>query len=104
MRSGPAQAFSEAVATFGLVMTILGGLRFRPDAIPMLVGLYITSAYWFTASTSFANPAVALARSMSDSFAGIAPSSLYAFITAEFAGAVAAASLCAWLFQQEKPR
>ena len=73
LRDGPAQAFSEGVATFGLIAAILGSLRFRPEATPFVVGLYITSAYWFTASTSFANPAVTLARSLSDTFAGIAP-------------------------------
>ena len=101
LRDGPAQAFSEAVATFGLIGTVLGALRFRPDATPVMVGLYITSAYWFTASTSFANPAVTLARSFSDTFAGIAPSSAPAFIAAQIAGAVAAAHLFRWLFRQE---
>lgn len=90
LRDGPAQAFSEAVATFGLVLTILGTLRARPDFTPAAVGLYITSAYWFTASTSFANPAVTLARSLSDTFAGIAPASAPAFIAAQLAGAVTA--------------
>ncbi|MBS0408741.1 MAG: aquaporin family protein [Proteobacteria bacterium] len=90
LRGGPAQAFSEAVATFGLVLTILGTLRARPDFTPAAVGLYITSAYWFTASTSFANPAVTLARSLSDTFAGIAPASAPAFIAAQLAGAVTA--------------
>jgi glycerol uptake facilitator-like aquaporin len=71
LRDGPAQAFSEFVATFGLIATILGGVRFCPDRVPVVVGLYIASAYWFTASTSFANPAVTIARALSDSFAGI---------------------------------
>lgn len=102
LRDGPAQAFSEAVATFGLIGTILGSLRFRPDATPALVGLYITSAYWFTASTSFANPAVTLARSLSDTFAGIAPSSAPAFVAAQGVGAVAAAYFFRWLFRQER--
>ena len=93
LRDGPAQGLSEAVATFGLIGTILGALRFRPDATPMLVGLYITCAYWFTASTSFANPAVTLARSLSDTFAGIAPSSAPQFILAQLIGAVFAAGL-----------
>lgn len=101
LREGPAQGLSEAVATFGLIGTILGALRFRPDATPMLVGLYITSAYWFTASTSFANPAVTLARSLSDTFAGIAPSSAPPFILAQLIGAVVAAGLFGWLL---KPR
>jgi glycerol uptake facilitator-like aquaporin len=102
LRDGPAQAFSEGVATFGLIAAILGSLRFRPETTPTIVGLYITSAYWFTASTSFANPAVTLARSLSDSFAGIAPSSVPAFLLAQIAGAVAAAGLCGWLFTKEK--
>jgi glycerol uptake facilitator-like aquaporin len=97
LRDGPAQTFSEGVATFGLVMTILGALRFRPDFTPAAVGLYITAAYWFTASTSFANPAVTLARSLSDTFAGIAPSSAPAFIAAQVAGALAASIVMAWL-------
>ena len=93
VRTGGAQWFAEAVATFGLIGTILGALRFRPDATPMLVGLYMTCAYWFTASTSFANPAVTLARSLSDTFAGIAPSSAPQFILAQLIGAVFAAGL-----------
>lgn len=101
LREGPAQAFSEAVATFGLIIAIRGSIRFRPEATPMIVGLYITSAYWFTASTSFANPAVTIARSLSKTFAGIAPASAPAFITAQFAGAAVAAALCNWLFKQE---
>jgi glycerol uptake facilitator-like aquaporin len=99
LRDGPAQAFSEAVATFGLIATILGTLRFRPAFTPVAVGLYIASAYWFTASTSFANPAVTLARSLSDTFAGIAPSSAPAFIAAQIAGAVAATGLFSWLLK-----
>jgi glycerol uptake facilitator-like aquaporin len=101
LRDGPHQAFSEAVATFGLVATILGAIRFRPEATPMLVGLYITAAYWFTASTSFANPAVTLARSLSDSFAGIAPTSAPAFIVAQVAGALAAWALMGWLLRED---
>jgi glycerol uptake facilitator-like aquaporin len=103
LRDGPAQAFSEGVATFGLIAAILGAVRFRPEATPMIVGLYITSAYWFTASTSFANPAVTLARSLSDSFAGIAPPSVPAFIAAQIAGALLATLLCGWLFAKEQP-
>ncbi len=87
-RSGPSQWFSEAIATFGLILTILGGLRQKPDAVPVLVGLYITAAYWFTASTSFANPAVTIARSISDTFAGIAPENAPMFILAQCIGAV----------------
>jgi glycerol uptake facilitator-like aquaporin len=97
LRGGPAQAFSEAVATFGLILAILGALRFRPQATPAIVGLYIASAYWFTASTSFANPAVTLARAFSDTFAGIAPSSVPAFVAAQLMGAVAALLVCRWL-------
>ena len=97
LRDGPAQAFSEAVATFGLIGTILGTLRFRPEVTPLAVGLYITAAYWFTASTSFANPAVTIARALSDTFAGIAPSSAPAFIAAQFVGALVAAGLFGWL-------
>ena len=99
LRDGPAQAFSEAVATFGLVLTILGTLRFRPTFTPAAVGLYITAAYWFTASTSFANPAVTLARSLTDTFAGIAPTSAPAFIAAQLAGAAVATILGGWLFR-----
>ncbi len=99
LRDGPAQAFSEFVATFGLIAAILGGVRFRPDATPMIVGLYITAAYWFTASTSFANPAVTVARSLSDTFAGVAPSSAPAFILAQLAGAAAGAAAMGWLYR-----
>ena len=102
LRDAPGQALSEAVATFGLVAAILGSLRFRPEATPFVVGLYITSAYWFTASTSFANPAVTVARTLSNTFAGIAPSSAPTFIVAQLIGAAAAAALCGWLFQQER--
>jgi glycerol uptake facilitator-like aquaporin len=89
LRDGPAQAFSEFVATFGLLATILGAVRFRPSQIAPLVGLYIAAAYWFTGSMSFANPAVTLARSLSDSFAGIAPSSVPVFVAAQIAGGLA---------------
>jgi len=102
LRDGPSQAFSEGVATFGLIATILGSLRFRANATPVMVGLYITSAYWFTGSTSFANPAVTLARALSNSFAGIAPSSVPAFIAAQLIGAAIAAVFFAWLFRQER--
>jgi len=101
LRDGPSQALSEGVATFGLVGVILAGLRFRPQAVPALVGLYITAAYWFTASTSFANPAVTLARSLSDTFAGIAPVSAPAFIAAQIAGALAALVVFSWLLREE---
>jgi glycerol uptake facilitator-like aquaporin len=100
LRDGPAQAFSEFVATFGLIATILGALRFRPEFTPVAVGLYITAAYWFTASTSFANPAVTVARSLSDTFAGIAPASAPAFIAMQLLAAAAAAGVCGWLYSR----
>jgi glycerol uptake facilitator-like aquaporin len=90
VRSGAGQWLAEAVATFGLLLTIFGCLARAPSAIPYAVGLYITSAYWFTASTSFANPAVTIARSVSDTFAGIAPSGVSSFIVAQFVGMFAA--------------
>lgn len=102
VRGGHAQAFSEVVATFGLVGTILGALRFRPDLTPAMVGLYITAAYWFTASTSFANPAVTLARSLSDTFAGIAPASVPAFLAAQLLGALLAARAFGWLLRRAR--
>ena len=97
LRDGPSLAFSEAVATFGLILTILGTLRFKPTFTPVAVGLYITSAYWFTASTSFANPAVTVARALSDTFAGIAPQSVLLFIAAQSAGGLGGVVLCGWL-------
>jgi glycerol uptake facilitator-like aquaporin len=100
LRDGPAQALSECVATFGLIAAILGSMRFRPEATPMIVGLYITSAYWFTASTSFANPAVTIARSLSNTFAGIAPQSVLSFLAAQLVGAFVATMLCGWLFDR----
>ena len=103
-RDGAALGFSEFVATFGLLATILGTVRFRPHATPAAVGLYITSAYWFTASTSFANPAVTVARALSNTFAGIAPASVAPFIAAQLAGAVVAVALCVWLFKAPPPR
>lgn len=101
LRDGPAQALSEGSATFGLIGVILAGIQFRPQAVPALVGLYITAACWFTASTSFANPAVTLARSLSDTFAGIAASSAPAFIAAQIAGALAALVVFRWLLREE---
>ena len=98
VRTGPGQWFAEAVATFGLLLTIFGCLAGARAAIPYAVGLYITAAYWFTASTSFANPAVTIARSLSDTFSGIAPSGVAAFIAAQLAGAAAATWLAAWLW------
>ena len=97
-RTGPAQWFSELVATFGLALAIFGGLRHRPEAVPMLVGLYITAAYWFTASTSFANPAVTIARSVTDSFSGIAPGDAPAFIAAQLLGAALAVAAARVIF------
>lgn len=97
MRTGGAQWFSEFVATFGLVATILAGIRFEHRAVPWLAGLYITSAYWFTASTSFANPAVAIARALTNSFSGIRPADLPGFIAAEFIGALVALAVMGWL-------
>jgi glycerol uptake facilitator-like aquaporin len=102
LREGPAQVFSEFVATFGLLATIFGALRFRAEFTPMAVGLYITAAYWFTASTSFANPAVTIARSLSDTFAGIAPVSAPPFIGAQLVGALAAHVFFGWLLQARK--
>jgi glycerol uptake facilitator-like aquaporin len=98
VRTGPGQWFAEAVATFGLVLTIFGCLARTPAAVPYAVGLYITAAYWFTASTSFANPAVTIARSLSDTFAGIALGGVAAFIIAELLGATAAVLLSRWLW------
>ena len=96
-RTGGDQWFAEFIATFGLVFTILATLKARESAVPMAVGLYITAAYWFTASTSFANPAVTIARSFSDTFAGIYPGHMPLFIIAQLVGAVAASTFCRWL-------
>ncbi len=96
-REGPAQWFSEAVATFGLVATILGTLRFRPEAVAYAVGLFISAGYWFTASTSFANPAVTIARSFTDTFTGIRPVDAPGFIVAECVGALVAVAFMGWL-------
>ena len=98
VRTGPAQWGSEFVATFGLLTVIFGGLRWRPQAVPALVGFYITAAYWFTSSTSFANPAVTIARSFTDSFSGILPGDASSFILAQMIAAVVAARLLGWLF------
>jgi len=97
-RSGAAQWFSEGVAAFGLVLTILGCLRYRPKSVAVAVGLYITAAYWFTASTSFANPAVTIGRAFTDSFSGIRPTDMPAFVVSQLLGAVAAVLLAAYLF------
>jgi glycerol uptake facilitator-like aquaporin len=99
-RTGPGQWLAEAVATFGLLLTIFGCVARRPDSAPYAVGLYITAAYWFTASTSFANPAVTIARSLSDTFAGIAPAGVAAFIVSQVAGMLAAVTLSRWLWRE----
>src|SRR6202011_4311559 len=99
VRTGGAQWLAESVAAFGLVATILAGIRFERASVPWLVGLYITAAYWFTSSTSFANPAVAIARSMTNTFSGIRPVDLPGFIAAELCGAVAALLLMNWLLR-----
>jgi glycerol uptake facilitator-like aquaporin len=100
-RDGWSQGLAELVATFGLIGTILGVSRSRPDFTPVAVGLYITSAYWFTASTSFANPAVTLARSLTDTFAGIAPASIPLFIAGQVAGALLALAVFGWLLAED---
>jgi glycerol uptake facilitator-like aquaporin len=102
VRTGGAQWFAEWVATFGLVVTILTGIRFARGAVPWLVGLYITAAYWFTASTSFANPAVAIARAFTNTFSGIRPIDLPGFITAQLLGALCALAFSGWLLRKEE--
>ena len=102
MRGGPAPWLAEAVATFSLVLAILGGIRYAPTAVPWLVGLTITAAYWFTASTSFANPAVTLARGFTTSFSGIAISDVPGFMVAQLVGAAIAVSVSAMLFPAEQ--
>lgn len=97
LRTGPALWFAEFVATFGLLVTILSVVRFRIEAVPVAVGLYITAAYWFTASTSFANPAVTIARALTDTFTGIAPNHVLPFILAQLTGALAGMILTHWL-------
>jgi glycerol uptake facilitator-like aquaporin len=104
VRTGSAQWFAEAVAAFGLVATILAGIRFQRTAVPWLVGLYITAAYWFTASTSFANPAVAIARSLTNTFSGIRPIDLPGFILAELVGAIAGLLLMNWMLGRSEAR
>ena len=98
VRTGPGQWLGEFIATFGLILTILGTLRHRPQAVAASVALYIAAAYWFTSSTSFANPAITLARSLSDSFAGIAPADVPGFVLAQLAGALAASTVAKTLF------
>lgn len=101
VRTGGAQWLAETIAAFGLLLTILGGLRANPASIPWLVGLYITAAYWFTASTSFANPAVAIARALTDTFSGIRPIDVPGFIIAECLGALLAWYVATWLYGDE---
>jgi glycerol uptake facilitator-like aquaporin len=100
-RGGPSQWLSEFVATFGLLATVAGASRYRPPAIAALVGLYIAAAYWFTASTSFANPAVTMARAFTNSFSGIAPASVPGFVAMQLLAAVAAQPVLGWLFGRD---
>jgi glycerol uptake facilitator-like aquaporin len=102
-RSGMPQLLSEAIATFGLILTIHGGLRHAPDRIATLVALYITAAYWFTASTSFANPAATIARSLTNTFAGIAPGDVVGFIVAEIIGGLTGWLVARWIFAEPRP-
>jgi glycerol uptake facilitator-like aquaporin len=104
LRWGSGQWIAEVVATFGLIFVIFGGLRHNPAAIPLSVGLYITAAYWFTASTSFANPAVTIARAFSDTFAGIAPEGVVPFILAQLVGAALGVIAAGMIFAEEKTR
>ena len=103
-RSGLGQWTGEFIATFGLILTILGTVRYRRESLPASVALYITAAYWFTSSTSFANPAITIARSLSNSFAGIAPAHVPMFIVAQLLGAIAAAIAGNLLFDRDRPR
>lgn len=102
VRTGTGQWLGEITAAFGLLLTIFGCVRFKPAAVPWCVGLYITAAYWFTSSTSFANPAVTIARGLSDTFAGIRPGDVPAFVVAQLVGALAASSLAGWLFAERQ--
>tara|TARA_A100001037_G_scaffold306485_1_gene351924 strand:- start:4782 stop:5480 length:699 start_codon:yes stop_codon:yes gene_type:complete len=99
VRAGPAQMLSEGIATFGLLAAIFGTLRWRPEAVPYAVGLFITAGYWFTASTSFANPAVTIARAFTDTFSGIAPVNVPGFLVAQVLAAVVAAVFFRWLLK-----
>ena len=103
-RTGGSQCLAEGVATFGLLLTILGTIKVRKEAVATSVGLYITAAYWFTASTSFANPAVTIARCLSDTFAGIRPMDVPAFVATQLAGAVLGMWLADWLFDRQVDR
>src|SRR6516165_9367877 len=100
MRAGRGQWLAEAIATFGLLLTIFGCVARAPASVPYAVGLYITSAYWFTASRSFANPAVTIARALSDTYAGIAPAGVLAFIGAQFVGMLSAVAVATWLWSK----
>lgn len=102
-RTGPSQWFAEIIATFGLLFVIFGGLQSRPQAVPALVGLYITGAYWFTASTSFANPAVTIARGFTDTFAGIFPAHIPMFILAQISTVLVAHVALRWLLASKNP-
>lgn len=104
VRTGAGQWLAEGVATFGLVAVVIGGLRYRRVAVPWLVGLYITAAYWFTASTSFANPAVTIARALTPTFSGIRPIDVPAFIAAQIAGGLVAGAVGGWLWTPQKQR
>lgn len=104
VRSGPAQLLSECIATFGLVSVIWGCVRSRPTVVAVAVASYITAAYWFTSSTSFANPAVTVARTFSDTFAGIRPADASLFIAAQFAGGIAATLLFRWMYPRAATR
>ncbi len=101
-RVGPAQWFSEMVATFGLLTTIILGIRHKPDAVPMLVAMWVVAGYWFTSSTNFANPAVTIARALTDTFAGIRPDGVIGFIVAQLIGAAVAFFVCRWLTGPEE--
>ena len=103
VRTGPGQWLAEGIATFGLLLTIFGCVARAPHAVPYAVGLYITAAYWFTASTSFANPAVTFARSLSDTFAGIAPAGVVPFVVAQIIGGLSATMLARWLWGNPAP-
>jgi glycerol uptake facilitator-like aquaporin len=103
VRTGVSQWVAEFVATFGLVATIFGCIKSRPEAVPYAVGLYITAGYWFTSSTSFANPAVTISRTMTDTFSGIAPSNAPAFILAQLVAAAVVVWIFGWLLEQKNP-
>jgi glycerol uptake facilitator-like aquaporin len=102
LRTGPSQWLAEIIATFGLILTVFGCLKTRSEAVPFAVGLYITGAYWFTASTSFANPAVTVARSLTNTFSGIAPSHVIAFIIAQIIGGILGVYFAKWFWAHER--